>query len=176
MRRLLISLALMLGALPIAPASATHEARWIEHEAPTPCATLCPTGNPVANDVCAGSPVPGSMDKSIWQLEEGRAEVGMWSNYDSDLAVCTVGPDPVSLGTSSICCGGCSPIVQPTPSSILQWFCLEQLDFSRADLDAAQPGGDGSFAVITYNYFEIGPIEVGVSGDVELIDNSFNAS
>lgn len=183
MRRTLLAATLAVAAFTVQPSWASREPAGpptvsVVHTAPLPCLVACAYDFPseAGFNECARPTPSGSFDISTFRMTDhaGTVYVNAVPVYGWDMFACTV-MEPSSLITCMGCNSCCWECNGPGGTTTALG-CVIDGDLTWEGIEAAAPGSDGRFRLISYNWLDTEPLPVNLWGPVEVIDDSYEAS
>ena len=150
----------------------------VVHEAVLPCTLACAYYLPSESgfDECE-PPASGSHDVSTFRMtsDRGLVTVHAWPELDWDMFLCT-DTEPSTL----IQCLGCNSFDMYEcrgPGGNTTHLGCEIYDYiTWSGIEAASPGSNGRFRLVSYMWLDRAPLPINLWGSVELIDDSFEAN
>lgn len=163
---------LMTALVAAWPTTASAAELTVVHEAPIPCAVVCPYwhGEVAGFDVCANPGPPGSYDDTMLMFTETdrRSVIGysMEPTFDHDIFICTATePSREVTGWACVC---------PPPECTGPYYtygCREEGVILYEALKATNGSPDPRFLVRTFNWLDPDPrVTVNLSGPVALAE------
>lgn len=182
--RKIFTAAVMAAVVHVAPATATTEpALQIEQYAPLPCTVACPywdVAETAGFDACSAPFPQGSFDVTRFRITgPGLVRIAATSVVDYDTFLCTTGPEQEHATTcrgSQVCtwvpqrCNGLAGV------DAIAVGCTEQLFITLGELHVRNGGINDEFLLRSYNWSDYAPLPITLTGPVEVIDDSYEAT
>lgn len=156
----------------------------IVHTAPLSCTAVCPHWD--APDLMGYSPCSnpfpqGSFDQSIFRFSGLGTErsVDIEARYDLDwqVFICSATDPPREVGRLRTLAKNCGTGVEP-----VDWFtslpvgCVDEATLTERVVLLNTDGTTSDFIVRSYSWLAASPVHISLDGDVELVDDSYEAS